>query len=188
MFYKDHHFDSAYAPACKDDSFTKKEHCKGNFHRDKHGRFCVEDILRGILNAQKKAEKEMKHKCSSCKNAIEDLLEERKKYKHNTIPFILYCGCKPFKGVGVATYHAGHKDKKFICVESFIFRINDLKGDCAQLELLVFKPSKCHDKKFCSPCGQINHRYVKDLVRTGICINVDLSCFCGVTYLPAVRL
>jgi len=29
---------------------------------------------------------------------------------------------------------------------------------------------------------------VEDLVATGICINLDLSCFCGITCLPAVRL
>ncbi len=158
-------------------------------HKGKDEQVCVEEILEAILKAERKVEVDHKKKCSSCKESIEDLLEEeRKKPKKNTIPFILYCGCEPFKATGVTTCPGGPKDKRFACITSFIFKIKDLKGQCAELELLAFKSKKDGDKKLCSPCDQINYECVEDLVRTGICINVDLSCFCGVTCLPAVRL
>nr|WP_232233768.1 CotY/CotZ family spore coat protein [Bacillus sp. J33] len=68
-------------------------------------------------------------------------------------------------------------------------------GKCAILELLTFKQNKSRKVQFknaltdfCSPCSQIDSENVDDLIQTGICINVDLACFCGVTCLPAVRL
>ena len=175
----------------KDDSKKHdwEEHKDKKHHHDKDhdDKVCVEEVLEAILKAQKKVEDDHKE-CSSCEDSIKELLEEHKKTKKNTIPFILYCGCEPFKATGVTTYPGGPKDKKFACITSFIFKIKDLKGQCAELELLTFKPKKDDHKKSDSPCDQIDHEKVEDLVRTGICINVDLSCFCGVTCLPAVRL
>jgi hypothetical protein len=167
-----------------------KEDCKKH-DWDEHGNHdkkdCVEEVLEAILKAQKKVEKEYKS-CNSCKESIKDLLEEPKKPKKNTIPFILYCGCDPFKATGVTTYPCGQKDKKFACITSYIFKIHELEGQCAELELLTFKPKKDDDNKDFSACDQIDNEKVEDLIATGICINVDLSCFCGVTCLPAVRL
>lgn len=169
-------------------TYKEEGHCKGNCHKDKDKRACVEEILEAILKAQRKVEKEHDMKCSSCEESFEELLEDSKKFKNNTIPIILYCGCEPFKAEGVATCPVGMKDKKFVCITSFIFKIRDLKGNCAVLELLTFKPKRDRCDKFKSPCDQIDHQLVNDLVKTGICINVDLSCFCGVSTLPAVRL
>jgi spore coat protein Z len=163
-------------------------------HKDHDG--CVEEILEAILKAQRKAEKDDSCK-TSCRESIKELLGESKKFTKNTIPFILYCDCKPFKASGATTYLTHHKEKKFICITSFIFKIKDIKDECAVLELLTFKPDKkcekdsfkkCDDKDVCTPCCQIDHKNVDDLVKTGICINVDLSCFCAVTCLPAVHL
>lgn len=186
-------------PIDKNKCKNKDEHKKHDWdeHHDNidkhHGqdhdeKVCVEEILEAILNAQRKVED--KHKdCSSCKSSIKELLEEPKKPRKNTIPFMLLCGCDPFKGTGVTTYpDGGPKDKKFACISSYIFKIKDLKGQCAELELLIFKPKKDDDHKGFSACDQIDHEKVEDLVSTGVCINVDLSCFCGVTCLPAVRL
>jgi hypothetical protein len=167
-----------------------KEDCKKHDwddHKEHDKKECVEEILEAILRAQKKVEDHHKS-CLSCKESIDDLLDEHKKPKKNTIPFILFCGCEPFKATGVTTFPGGPKDKKFACITSFIFRISDLKDQCAELELLAFKPKKDDSKGLHSPCDQIDHEKVEDLVRTGICINVDLSCFCAVTCLPAVRL
>ena len=173
---------------CKKHDWDEHDHDKDHEHDKNHDKKdCVEEVLEAILKAQKKVEKEYKS-CTSCKESIKDLLEEPKKPKKNTIPFILYCGCDPFKATGVTTYPGGPKDKKFACITSFIFKIHELKGQCAELELLTFKPKKDDDKKGFSACDQIDHEKVEDLVATGICINVDLSCFCGVTCLPAVRL
>ena len=163
---------------------------KCNCHKGKEKGACVEEILEAILKAQRKVEKDYDKKCSPCDESFEERLKEKepKKFSKNTIPIILYCGCEPFKGEGVTVCPAGFKDKKFVCITSFIFKIRDLKGDCAELELLTFKPKRDRCDKFKSPCEQINHQYVGDLMKTGICITVDLSCFCGVTTLPAVRL
>ena len=173
-------------------SYKEEGHGKGNCncHKGKEDGACVEEILEAILKAQRKVEKDHDKKCSSCDESFERRLEEKepKKFNKNTIPIILYCGCEPFKGEGVTTLQSGFKDKKFVCITSFIFKIRDLKGNCAELELLTFKPRRDRCDKFKSPCEQINHHYVDDLMKTGICITVDLSCFCGVTTLPAVRL
>ncbi|MGM7719625.1 CotY/CotZ family spore coat protein [Metabacillus sp. Hm71] len=163
---------------------NSKEHKKVNNCHDG----CVEEILEAILKAQWKVKKDQE--CStSCHDSIKDLIGESRKSKKNTIPFILYCGdCSPFKASGVTTVEKHCKKKKFVCITSFIFRIKDLEDNCAVLELLTFNSDKkCDYKEPCSPCSQINHEDVDDLVATGICINVDLSCFCAVTCLPAVH-
>ncbi|ARI78659.1 CotY/CotZ family spore coat protein [Halobacillus mangrovi] len=174
----------------------KKDDKKKDDKKFKHYKNCVEDVLEAILIAQKKAEKD-NHCHTSCKQSIEDLLGEKKKVKKNTIPVILYCGCDPYKGTGVTTYTCHSKKTKFKCVNTFIFKVKDIDKKCAVLELLVFKSDlkpkkdrdgKCHSKHDHSACGQIDHKDLDDLVGTGICINVDLSCFCAVTCLPAVHL
>lgn len=155
----------------------------------KHFKNCVADVLEAILEAQKKVEKD---DCKvSCQQSIDELLEEKKKPVKNTIPFMLYCDCKPFKGSGVTTYYSPSKEKKFKCVETFIFKIKDIDKDCAVLELLTFlsdHKQSCQSHDFTTFCEQIDHKNVDDLIETGICINVDLACFCGITCLPAVKL
>ncbi|MBY6053348.1 CotY/CotZ family spore coat protein [Cytobacillus firmus] len=156
---------------------------------------CVEEVLKAIDKAQKRAGS--KDECrNSCRESIDDLLNGQKKPKKNTIPFLLYCeSCEPFKATGVTVFSHHSKEKKFACITSFIFRIKEFDGKCAVLELLTFKqckkskdPFKSHTKDHCSPCSQIDSESVENLFPTGICINVDLSCFCAVTCLPAVRL
>ncbi|QED49976.1 spore coat protein [Cytobacillus dafuensis] len=170
----------------------KKKKCKDHHHKEN----CVEEVLEAILKAQKKAKRDDECKVS-CKESIKELLGEEKKPKKNTIPFILYCDCEPFKGTGVTTFTTHSKKKKFACISTFIFKIKDLDDNCAVLELLTFKPKKsCHEdsgkkcdhKEPSSPCRQIDHKDVDDLMRTGICITVDLSCFCAITCLPAIKL
>ncbi|PFG06617.1 CotY/CotZ family spore coat protein [Bacillus sp. es.034] len=181
------------------DTYFHEDYQRNKCHdsRSRHYDHCVEDVLEAILEAQKKAKKD--HGCeTSCKKSIEDLLCEKKKHKKNTIPFILYCGCEPFKGTGVTTYHCHSKKKKnFKCIETYVFKLIDLDHRCATLELLTFKSdhhkgdSQHHHESKCSlssPCKQIDHKSVDDLMGTGICITVDLSCFCAITCLPAVHL
>jgi Spore coat protein Z len=171
----------------KKDGKDKKDHPKP----PPHHKTCVKEVLAAIHKAQKKAKHEDSCK-TSCNSSLRELLGESKKPKKNSIPFILYTEeGVPFKATGVTTF-THSKQTKFACIDSFIFRIKDLDGKCAVLELLTFKPSKCtkdpFKKSICSPCSQIDCESVSDLIRTGICINVDLSCFCAVTCLPAVRL
>lgn len=194
-----HHKEHGYESDCGRNQHHNDKDCGCGHHdcgkkHQKHFDNCVEDVLAAILKAQRKVKNE--HECkTSCKQSIDDLLgEKKKKPKKNTIPFILYCNCKPFKGTGVSTYSCHHsKNKKFKCVETYVFKIKDLKGSCAVLELLTFKSHSKHSDKqsnsnVSSPCQQIDHKCVNDLMATGICINVDLSCFCAVTCLDAVYL
>lgn len=181
-------------PCCQKDSSCCNQHNKCNCKsKQRHHKHCVEDVLEDILKTQRKA-KEADHCRSSCKDSINDLLGKKRRVTKNTIPIIIYCGCKPYKGTGVATYSC-KSDKRFKCIQSHIFKIKGLKDNCAVLELLAFKS----DLKFTSgsckksrndvdPCRQIDNKCVNDLRRTGICINVDLSCFCSVTCLPAIYL
>ncbi|MBH0231493.1 CotY/CotZ family spore coat protein [Halobacillus yeomjeoni] len=166
----------------------KDDHKKGGCSKTKHYKNCVEDVLEAILYAQEEAEQH--NDChTSCKRSIEELLGEKKKVKKNTVPVLLYCGCNPYKGTGVTTYTCHSKKTKFKCVNTYIFKVKDLDKKCAVLELLVFKSDlkseKCSKR---SACDQVDHKSLDDLVGTGICINVDLSCFCAVTCLPAVYL
>ena len=111
----------------------------------------------------------------------------------NTIPFILYCGCDPYKVEGVTTCFDPQCGKeKFLCFTTFIFRVKKIKDDCAVLELLKFKNHKCGSSKehghVCTPCCQLHCENVEDLMPTGVCINTDLSCFCTIQCLPAIRI
>lgn len=171
----------------------RKDKCCGGKKnmKMKHYKNCVEEVLEAILYAQNKvADEDCK---TSCKQSIEDLLGE-KKVKKNTIPFLLYCGCEPFKGTGVTTYSCHPRKEKVKCIHTYLFKIKDLNKDCAVLELLFFKSDlkdgdkskHCHHKH--DACTQLDDKDLDDLVATGICITVDLSCFCGITCLPAVRL
>jgi hypothetical protein len=150
---------------------------------------CVKETLLAIFHAQNKVKKE---KCkTSCSRAIDELTEHKtEKPRKNTIPVILYCGCEPFKATGVYTSKCG---EKLECFTSFIFKVLEVKGNCALLELLAFKndcktPSHCRADHSSSPCDQIECERVKSLVRTGVCITIDTDCFCAISCLPAVRL
>jgi CotY/CotZ family spore coat protein len=168
------------------------DHDENDHHEHHEG--CVGDVLEAILHAQEKAKKQ--DDCHhSCKESISDLLEEKKRPKKNTIPFLLFRGdCEPFKASGVKVVKNHHtKKKKFAYISSFIFKIKDLNDGCAVLELLTFKPDRsCNSdhkeiqKNPCSPCCQIDHKDVDDLIGTGICITVDLACFCAISCLPAI--
>jgi hypothetical protein len=183
---------------CDNEQDNKKKGCKHHDKcydmDDKNDGNCVEDVLEAILRAQRKVSDDG-HCETSCHESINDLLGKKRKTTKNTVPFILYCGCEPFKGTGVLTYSChSNKKKKLKCIESFIFKVKGLKGDCAVLELLTFKcdlkynSDPCNCNSLCSPCCQIDGKCIDDLTRTGICITVDLSRFTTVTCLPAVYL
>src|SRR5699024_7111709 len=100
--------------------------------------------------------------------------------------------CKPFVGTGFTRKHI-----KFHCVESPVFRVkNFVKGSkhCALLEIL--KPiysesspapkggsggSSCCSTGICQHYGEF-----KNFKATGVCITVDLRCFCGITCLDPI--
>jgi len=157
-----------------------------------NGDNCVCDVVRAIADAQDDVQNDL---CDvSCAKSINNLLAPVSRNNLDTVPFILYGkDLKPFKGFGADIEFSGGRPR-FDCVESFIFRVNEVSDDCcAVLELLHFdddqpdepgnqKGAKC-DK---DPCEQLDMEKVSDLNRTGVCITVDLKCFCAITCLPAV--
>ncbi|HLR79410.1 MAG TPA: CotY/CotZ family spore coat protein [Bacillota bacterium] len=148
-------------------------------HKGHRGDNCVCDILKEIADAQSDV---IENCCeSSCEQSIDELLGETDRRGKDTVPLILYCrdGCQPFKGFGTLRKHGDHLDEM---QTSFIFRVKKVMDDCcAIIELLLADADLCKDLK--NP----KHQETKNLKATGICITVDLNCFCHVTCLPAIN-
>ncbi|QHE51481.1 CotY/CotZ family spore coat protein [Pontibacillus sp. HMF3514] len=135
---------------------------------------CVCDILKEIVDAQNDVTDDCN---SSCEQSINELMGDVGGNSLDTVPVILYCkDCKPFKGFGARRGEIGD------IRESFIFRVKEVDEDCecALLELLL-DPSAKDDKPDSPSCQKTD-----DLTATGICITVDLRCFCHITCLPAI--
>lgn len=162
---------------------------------------CITSIVRNIVKAQHHAVEAEEDTCyTSCDRSVADLLADfepnRRRLRYNTIPFMLYCkeNCKPFIGSGFRRKH-----RKFHCVQSPVFRVkNFVKGSnhCVLLEIL--KPvygdgeggssssgggggSACCSIGVCESYGKF-----KNFKATGVCITVDLRCFCGITCLDPI--
>ncbi|GEL77138.1 CotY/CotZ family spore coat protein [Tenuibacillus multivorans] len=135
---------------------------------------CVCDILRQIVEAQNDI---VDDDCCdiSCEQSIQDLMGDTTSPTNlDTVPVLLYCDCKPFKGFGV------RNDQNRTVLGSFYFRVKSVDDDCcAVLELL--RDPACTRQNPSDPTEQ----KTANLRTTGICINVDLKCFCHVTCLPA---
>ncbi|MEI3604205.1 CotY/CotZ family spore coat protein [Pseudogracilibacillus sp. SE30717A] len=170
---------------------------------------CIKEIVRRILNAQREAVDEC---VTSCENSIEDLLTQRVRRRRNetTIPFMLICkeSCKPFVGAGFIS--RGRRDRDFECVESPILRVRDfVRGSksCVNVELLLpvsrrrdgdhhgkehgeerghhdHDRDRHHDKD--SFCDKFGRRRIDNFRETGVCITLDLDCFCGITCLDPI--
>ncbi|HHU19310.1 MAG TPA: spore coat protein [Bacilli bacterium] len=136
---------------------------------------CVADVLREIVAAQNNVVGDC---CdSSCEQSIANLLGETPVPTNlDTVPVLLYCkDCEPFKGYG-APY-----DAIADVVGSFYFRVKSIdERNCAVLELLRTEADPADDPA--TPVTQ----FTGDLTATGICITVDVDCFCHVTCLPAI--
>ncbi|KGX92722.1 spore coat protein [Pontibacillus halophilus JSM 076056 = DSM 19796] len=137
---------------------------------------CVKDILREIVDAQN----DVVHECqSSCEQSINDLLGNMGGGNGlDTVPVILYCkDCKPFVGYGTKRRMNGSLHD---LISSFVFRVKEVDDhtNCAVLELLS-EDEECLD--------DICEQEINDLRVTGICITVDLDCFCHITCLPAIN-
>jgi hypothetical protein len=155
---------------------------------------CVKSTLEKILYAQNNVVNRAAADCEvSCEQSIDMLLNPIEEEPKNTIPFMLFCnGCETFKVNGVTTFFDHHsKKEKFYCFTTFIFKIKKLDKNCATLELLTIDPDgkPKHDEHcVCTPCSQLHCENVEDLIATGVCVKIDISCFCGIQCLPAVRL
>lgn len=160
---------------------------------------CITDIVRNIVKAQHRAVEAEEDTClTSCDRSVADLLADfepnRRRLRHNTIPFMLYAkDCmKPFVGSGFV-----RRRGKFHCIESPVFRVkNFVKGSnhCVLLEILKplygegGQPGPGDGEESCCSKGVCSHfsGNIENFKATGICITVDLRCFCGITCLDPI--
>ncbi|WP_407271024.1 CotY/CotZ family spore coat protein [Radiobacillus sp. PE A8.2] len=136
---------------------------------------CVCDILRDIADAQS----DIISDCTtSCEQSIADLLGDSSPSANDldTVPVLLYCkDCKPFKGFGAPTGAIND------VTSSFYFRVKTVDEDCCAVLELLRDPNDQDDTPR-SPVEQ----FTGNLEATGICITVDVKCFCHITCLPAI--
>ncbi|TMN23139.1 CotY/CotZ family spore coat protein [Lentibacillus cibarius] len=138
---------------------------------------CVCDILKEIANAQQDV---VENCCStSCEQSVSDLLGETEPGNGlDTVPVILYCegSCEPFKGFGANPDDIGDM------MASFYFRVKRVDDDCCAVLELLRDPEDTNN----NPDNPVTQD-TNPLCATGICMTVDLNCFCHVTCLPAVN-
>jgi hypothetical protein len=146
---------------------------------------CVADILKRVADAQDEVEND--GDCdTSCHKSIQDLLAgATTPTTFDTIPLILYCECDPFLGTGVRLLSRNTTSQTLQCIETFFFRVSKVDDNCAKLELLTTTDSPNGLSKHDDPCDQINTNGTT-FFRTGICMTVDLNCFCAVVCLDPV--
>lgn len=149
---------------------------------------CVKTILEKILHIQNKSKQTSKNRCPTVCDA-----PLGGQALNITIPFILYCHCKPFKVEGVTTVfdHCSGKEK-FVCFSTYILTIIQIKSNCAVFELLKFKhphePLANCGKIEATPCHQLHAENVEDLISTGVCVTMELENFTGIQCLPTIQL
>jgi len=167
----------------------------------KHQKFtdCVCTVVKDIVEAQDAVTTNDDCCTTSCEQSIEQLLSPKVAgagVVNTTIPFILYCkDCTPFIGSGVFEGELGASGNTFFgCVESPIFRAKRfVKGSdcCVQLELLLpvteggSTPGPTN-RGVSDVCKFFPGRSIRDFQATGICLTVDLNCFCGITCLDPI--
>ncbi|WP_153737051.1 CotY/CotZ family spore coat protein [Aquibacillus halophilus] len=157
---------------------------------------CVCDVVQSIVNAQDAV---TDNNCcsSSCEQSIRQLLSPQvQNVTNTTIPFVLYCkDCQPFIGSGVFQDELGASNNTYFgCVESPIFRAKEfVEGSdcCVKLELLLpvteggSTPGPTNSG-VSDVCRFFPGRSIRDFQATGICLIVDLNCFCGITCLDPI--
>ncbi|MBM7693007.1 spore coat protein Z [Peribacillus deserti] len=171
--------------------------CGSNFETSN----CVCDTLLAIVEAQDQVNPETEANCStSCNKSIIELLGGGKiggGSPFNTIPVMITSKSTglPFVGIGFRREpkHKGTPYTQLVPFETTVFKAVDVDAEncCAVLEILT-TPCLIEDRKHLAKentlVGKVQ-TIVGDidepLLSTGICITVDLSCFCSVTCLPA---
>lgn len=146
---------------------------------------CVADILKRVADAQDEVDVDEGDCDVSCHRSIQDLLAgATTPSTFDTIPLILYCECEPFRGTGVRLLSRNGTSQNLQCIESFLFRVSKVDDNCAKLELLTTTENPGELPKCDSPCDQVDG--TTTFYRTGICMTVDLDCFCAVVCLDPV--
>ncbi|SEA20758.1 spore coat protein Z [Thalassobacillus cyri] len=157
---------------------------------------CVCETVREIIKAQDEVAGVGDDCCDTgCEQSIRDLLSPVGNGNGpTTIPFSLICkgDCEPFIGRSVVFREVGMSDNAtFNCVETPIFRAKKFVDEdecCVQLELLVpvtqgqSTPGPGGDDF----CAYFPGNSIRNFVASGLCITVDLDCFCGIACLDPV--
>ncbi|MEC1694110.1 CotY/CotZ family spore coat protein [Schinkia azotoformans] len=144
-----------------------------------HSKQCICNLVRQIEEAQ--FEKTSHH--GDC--------DEKPTNNLNTIPFMLISNgtCDFFIGKGIFSHNEGKSLESF---KTPFFRVDKFIDDrdcCVQLELLQAQT----EEGTASPvikdddiCSFLSSHSIGKFIRTGICITVDLSCYCGIECLTPV--
>ncbi|WP_316571679.1 CotY/CotZ family spore coat protein [Neobacillus sp. YIM B06451] len=154
---------------------------------------CVCDTLLAIVEAQDKINP-ITDECSfGCSRAIQELVGGTTATGNDTIPVILICKstCAPFQATGVRR-DTQSPQTPFEVVCGCVFRVIDVDPEtcCATLEILGIRTGQGSNADFtlCEGPNQNNGfgcvenlNNATALVRSGVCITVDLNCFCGVS-------
>ena len=138
-----------------------------------------------IINILKEIESKQNYNDNPCKQAL-----GMDKYIYNTIPLIFICKneCRYFVGSGV------FKDSitnNFKCFETPVFRLvkfDEEKNTCV-LELLQPQTLNGEISSFsCKSgvCKFFSSVSISKFIKTGICIKVNLNCFCGIECLQPI--
>ncbi|MGD6843450.1 CotY/CotZ family spore coat protein [Bacillus infantis] len=166
---------------------------------------CVCDVLAEIADAQQDV-----HGClGSCSESVRELIGGLAPTNFNTVPVQLICnsqnsntgaGGPPtvtggfcgnvFIAQGFRRPTTGAGTTALVYATSTFFRVTSVDTDkcCAVLELLCAPadvPPGPSPADLTDAC--LETIPAATFTRTGICINVDLNCFCGVSCLPAVN-
>ncbi|WP_082235362.1 CotY/CotZ family spore coat protein [Halobacillus massiliensis] len=150
---------------------------------------CVCETVRKIVEAQN--EVAGTDCCNTgCDQSISDLLSPSSNgNRPTTIPFALYCkgDCEPFIGSGIYSSPVNASGMSLQCVRTPIFRAKKFVDDhkcCVQLELLLPVNSEGEtpdpSNKGKNICDFFPGDTIRNLQATGICLTVDLNCFCGI--------
>lgn len=171
----------------------------GHDRNDNHDNFsgdsdCIVSTLLSVAEAQEKVEDDCR---SGCQQAIDELKGRSKARNFDTIPVLLTCNCSPFSAAGALRSKNG--EDLFKVISSFLFRVNDVDEEtgCAALELLLpvtnhegkeeeFKKNRGrHESAFGQFLEDLDN--AKKVVRTGICVTVDLDNITSVSCLPPIH-
>lgn len=159
---------------------------------------CVCNVVRDIVSAQDEVTNNNGGCCStSCEQSIRDLLSpstgNNNATGYTTIPFILYCkeNCSPFISSSVYQAPIGNTGNTYFgCVETPVFRAKKFVDDgdcCVILELLLpATEGGATIDRGNEVCDFFPGNSRRDFQATGICITVDLNCFCAIQCLDPI--
>ncbi|MGM9923941.1 MAG: CotY/CotZ family spore coat protein [Bacillus sp. (in: firmicutes)] len=166
---------------------------------------CVCSTLLSVAEAQERVEEDCR---TGCMQSIDELKGRLRIRSFDTIPVLISTECNPFSAAGALRSNSG--ERIFNVVRSFLFRVNYVDEDtcCATLELL--RPVTLHhyhdeDSRDETEDDSRDHHHhhdqcdtpydeflqalnnAKKIVRTGICVTVDLKTIASVTCLPPIH-